>query len=50
MTRDYKGFTLHRCHCGYPKMAWVIFWGYTFKGVAFTLKEAKSKVNELIAH
>ena len=49
MTREYKGFTLYRCYCGYPKMAWSIFWGYTWKASAITLKEAKAKVNDIIA-
>ena len=50
MTRTYKGFTLYHCHCGFPKMAWVIFWGNTYKGVAKTLKDAKEQVNEIIAY
>ena len=49
MTRTYKGFTLYHCHCGYRKMAWIIFFGYTYKDVAKTLKDAKEMVNEFIA-
>lgn len=45
-TKHYKGFTLRLCWCGYPEMRWMLYWGETCKGVAKTLADAKSKVNE----
>ena len=49
MTHNYKNFTLYHCYCGFPRKAWVIFWGDTYNGVGMTLKEAKDIVNGIIA-
>lgn len=47
-TRNYRGFTLRLCWCGYPEMRWQIFWGNTWKGVSKTLYGAKMKVDGML--
>ena len=49
-TKMYRGFTLHKCWCGYPEMRWMIYWGMKWKATAKTFETAKRKCDGLLAN
>jgi hypothetical protein len=47
-TKSYRGFTLHKCWCGYPEMRWMIFYGDKWRATTKTLIGAKKKCDNFI--